>query len=235
MIANKPKIRVVVVDDHSLFRRGVIAAIGTEVDVVGEADDVASGIATVAAQQPDVALIDVQLPSGSGAEIIEALATDGFDMTRTRFLGLSVSERPADVLRLVRSGARGYVTKRIDSQELVSTIRQVAAGHAIFSPQLAGVVLGQLGGRDPSSSNSDETKTSPDATDRSANADLARLSPREREVMRYVARGYTYKEIAAELVISARTVESHVASVLRKLQLSNRHVLTHWAVSNKLV
>ena len=241
MSSGPDALRVVVVDDHSLFRRGVIEAIGGSVDVVAEADDVASGIAAVRLHQPDVALFDVQLPSGSGAEIIETLMTEGIDPKHTRFLGLSVSEEPADVLRLVRSGARGYVTKRIDSADLVATIEEVAAGNAIFSPRLAGVVLNELSGQTSTNGSVDDRDTQRRTTNSEQSVGdhdmsmLQRLSPREREVMQHLARGYTYKEIGVELHISARTVESHTGAVLRKLQLSNRHALTHWAVRNNVV
>lgn len=227
--AKHPQLRVVVVDDHSLFRRGVIDAIKDKVNVVGEADDIKSGIDVIRQHQPDVAIIDVQLPSGSGARIIEALLQGSVDPERTRFLGLSVSEEPTDVLELVRSGARGYVTKRIQGDDLVATIEQVAAGNAVFSPRLAGVVLNELSGK---------TTTTVPASSGAAESDdpeMQSLSPREREVLQLLARGYTYKEIGVELHISARTVESHTSSVLRKLQLSNRHALTHWAVRHNMI
>lgn len=212
-------IRVVVVDDHQLFRQGVVAAIGGAVDVVGEADDVASGIDTIRELLPDVVLLDVHLTSGSGAEIIAAVGTELSDV---RFLALSVSDAPEDVLGLVRAGARGYVTKRIDGAELVAAIEQVADGNAVFSPRLAGFVLDAFTGAGPAAATA-------------VDEELERLTAREREVMQHLARGYAYKEIAAELVISVRTVESHASAVLRKLQLASRHELTHWATQNRLL
>jgi len=230
------RIRVVVVDDHSLFRRGVVDAITDDpdspVEVVAEADDVESGLAAVCGHRPDVALIDIQLPSGSGAEIVagarERLGPDSC----VRYLALSVSERPDDVLAMIRAGAQGYVTKRIEASDLVATIDQVAAGGVVFSPRLAGVVLNELGGIAPAANQLDASHTLDGPVQV---GELGRLSPREREVLQHLARGYTYREIGAALHISARTVESHTASVLRKLQLSNRHALTHWAVRNNVV
>ena len=215
--------RVVVIDDHALFRQGVVAAIDGDVDVVGEADDIDSGVEVTLATKPDVVLLDVHLTSGSGAEVISQVAQQNPEI---RFLALSVSDSPEDVLSVVRVGARGYVTKRISGEDLVMAIRQVATGSAVFSPHLAGFVLSAFTA----------------ATDGAAavglskgDADLDRLSPREHEVMQHLARGYAYKEIAAELHISVRTVESHASAVLRKLQLSNRNELAHWANKNHLL
>ncbi|MCU1499771.1 MAG: two component transcriptional regulator, LuxR family [Acidimicrobiales bacterium] len=230
-----PRTRVVVVDDHALLRQGVVAAIGTEVDVVGEADDVASGIAEIRARVPDVVLLDVHLPSGSGAEIIAALRDELPDV---QYLALSVSDAPDDVLGLVRAGARGYVTKRIDGHELVAAIGQVAAGNAVFSPRLAGFVLDAFTGTGvpsvpvPGRPAVVEPGGLPDP---GHDEELDRLSAREREVMQHLARGYAYKEIAAELFISVRTVESHASAVLRKLQLSSRNELAHWASQKRLL
>ncbi len=218
MDRNQP--RVLVIDDHALFRQGVVAAIGGEVDVVGEADDIDSGIAETQRLLPDVVLLDVHLTSGSGAAIIQAVATDHPEI---RFLALSVSDASHDVLGLVRAGARGYVTKRIDGAELVDAIRQVAEGNAVFSPRLAGFVLDAFATRDDA----------PPVVIVDPALDL--LSPREREVMQFLARGYAYKEIAAELTISVRTVESHASAVLRKLQLSSRNELAHWANQKRLL
>lgn len=228
-------VRVVVIDDHALFRQGVIAGLAeldrsSEVDgavdivIVGEADDVDSGIAAVRAHDPDVVLLDVHLTSGSGAAIIEAAASTN---PSVRFLALSVSDAPEDVFGVVRAGARGYVTKRIDSNELAESIAAVARGHAVFSPRLAGFVLDAF----TSPANAEQ----PVESQTEGDAELDRLSPREREVMQFLARGYAYKEIATELHISARTVESHTSSVLRKLHLSNRHELTHWAAKRRIV
>lgn len=222
------QVRVLIVDDHALFRQGIVAAVGAEVDIVGEVDDVDSAVAAIVRDRPDVVLLDVQLPSGSGRDVIERVAQQVPDIA-TQYLGLSVSDAADDVLGLVRAGARGYVVKRIDGPELVQAIAQVAAGNAVFSPRLAGFVLdaftGAAGAGDQPSPSGGEGEV--------AEVDL--LTPREREVMQHLARGYTYKEIGVELYISARTVETHASSVLRKLQLSNRHELTHWAARNRLV
>jgi DNA-binding NarL/FixJ family response regulator len=216
---NSP-IRVVLVDDHALFRTGVVAALGDAVDIVGEADDIDSAISEIRRTRPDVVLLDVHLTSGSGVEVILPFADD---LDHVRFLALSVSDAPEDVLALVRAGARGYITKRIDGADLVDAIQRVAGGDAVFSPRLAGFVLDAFARSDLA-----EPAVETDA-------DLDRLSPREQEVMRSLARGYAYKEIAREMGISIRTVESHTSSVLRKLQLSNRHELTHWAAHRRLV
>lgn len=221
-------VRVLVVDDHALFRQGVVAGLeeasAGQIIIVGQADDVASGIAAARAERPDVVLLDVHLTSGSGAAIIDALADE---LPAVRYLALSVSDAPEDVLGLVRAGARGYVTKRIDGAELVESIMLVAGGDAVFSPRLAGFVLDAFTGG--------ATETADSGAAQTLDAELDRLSPREREVMQFLARGYAYKEIATELHISARTVESHASSVLRKLQLSSRHELTHWAAHHRIV
>lgn len=226
-------VRVLVVDDHALFRQGVIAGLsefeapGT-LEIVGEADDVASGIAAVVEHDPDVVLLDVHLTSGSGAEIIEAAAVSN---PNVRFLALSVSDAPEDVFGVVRAGARGYVTKRIDSPELAESIEAVAQGHAVFSPRLAGFVLDAF----KDAAKTEEAEAASAAGVDEEDPELNRLSPREREVMQFLARGYAYKEIATELHISARTVESHASAVLRKLHLSSRHELTHWAAKRRIV
>ena len=208
--------RVVVVDDHRLFRAGVVAELGDAVEVVGEAHDVASAVAVIEATRPDVVLLDVHLVGGGrGRQVIDALPG-----CPARFLGLSVSDAPEDVIDLVRAGARGYVTKHIDGAGLAEAIERVAAGDAVFSPHLAGFVLDAFtgtGAADP------------------APSELDRLTPREQEVMQHLARGYAYKEIAQELAISLKTVESHASAVLRKLQLSSRHQLTRWAAQRKLL
>lgn len=234
-------VRVLVVDDHKLFRQGVIAGLGelgeavgtgtgtvVKIEIVGEADDVESGIAAVLAHDPDVVLLDVHLTSGSGARIIEASSLTN---PNVRFLALSVSDAPEDVFGVVRAGARGYVTKRIDSAELAESIAAVAQGHAVFSPRLAGFVLDAFAAAGTANVPAPASEEVPDEAD----AELNRLSPREREVMQFLARGYAYKEIATELHISARTVESHASAVLRKLHLSSRHELTHWAAQRKIV
>jgi DNA-binding NarL/FixJ family response regulator len=210
-------VRVVVVDDHALFRAGVVAELGVRVEVVGQAADVDSAIATIGETRPEVVLLDVHLPGGDGLAVVQALAGDLPDV---RFLALSVSDDPDDVISLVRAGARGYVTKHISADELVDAIGRVAAGDAVFSPRLAGFVLDAFAGA---------------AVASPADPELDQLTRREQEVMRYLARGYAYKEIAAELHISVKTVETHASAVLRKLQLSSRHELTRWATNRRIV
>ncbi|MGN6611695.1 MAG: response regulator [Angustibacter sp.] len=212
----RPRPRVVVVDDHAMFRSGVRAALGDAVDVVAEADDVDTAVAAVLHAQPDVVLLDVHLPGGGGVEVINQVTARG---ASARFLALSVSDAAQDVIGVIRAGARGYVTKTITGPELVQAIERVADGDAVFSPRLAGFVLDAFAaGEAPS-----------------VDADLDRLSNREREVMRLIARGYAYKEVAKELFISVKTVETHVSAVLRKLQLSSRHELTLWAADRRLL
>ena len=210
--------RVVLVDDHGLFRSGVRAELGREVQVVGEADDVQPAIDLIASVQPDVVLLDVHLPGGGGQAVVQAIKPL---YPAVRFLALSASDAPEDVIAVIRAGARGYVTKTISTAELADAIRRVAAGDAVFSHRLAGFVLDAFAG-------------APAAGPPSQDPELDQLTPREREVLRLIARGYTYKEIARELFISVKTVESHVSSVLRKLQLSTRHQLTRWAAERRL-
>jgi DNA-binding NarL/FixJ family response regulator len=209
--------RVVVVDDHAMFRTGVRAEISGAVEVVGEAADVDEAVDVVVRTQPDVVLLDVHLPGGGGAEVMRRSAPRA---PRTRFLALSVSDAAEDVIGTIRSGARGYVTKSITGPELVAAVDRVADGDAVFSPRLAGFVLDAFAG-------SIEVAA--------VDEDLDRLTEREREVMRLIARGYAYKEVAATLFISVKTVETHVSSVLRKLQLSSRHELTRWASDRRLL
>jgi len=208
-------LRVVLVDDHAMVRSGVRAEIGSEVDIVGEADDVATAIAVICDTRPDVVLLDVHLPGGDARAVLDACVTE---VPETKFLALSVSDAPEDVVGVVRGGARGYVTKTISGPELLDSVRRVADGDAVFSPRLAGFVLDSFAGG--AAQDDDE---------------LDRLTPREREVMRLIARGYTYREVAKELVLSVKTVETHVSAVLRKLQLSDRHELTRWASARRLV
>jgi DNA-binding NarL/FixJ family response regulator len=209
-------IRVFLVDDHQLFLSGVRAELGSEVDVVGAASEVDAAIEMIRARVPDVVLVDVHMPGGGGARVItEVLATH----PDVRFLALSVSDAPEDVIATIRAGARGYVTKTIGPDELVEAVGAVAAGDAVFSPRLAGFVLDAFAGAAPPS-------TDPE---------LEQLTPREREVLRLIARGYAYKEVARDLEISVKTVESHVSSVLRKLQLSSRHQLARWATERRLL
>jgi DNA-binding NarL/FixJ family response regulator len=212
--------RVFLVDDHGLFRAGVRAELGEEVEVVGEADDVEPAIELISERVPDVVLLDVHLPGGSGQLVVEAVKASHPEVC---FLALSVSDAPEDVIAVIRAGARGYVTKTISGPELVDAVRRVAAGDAVFSPRLAGFVL-------------DAFSSMPaEAVQISFDPELDQLSAREREVLRLIARGYTYKELARELSISVKTVESHVSAVLRKLQLSSRHQLTRWATERRLV
>jgi DNA-binding NarL/FixJ family response regulator len=213
--------RVVLVDDHGLFRSGVRAELGRQVDVVGEAEDVQPAIELIKSVQPDVVLLDVHLPGGGGQAVVEAIKPL---CPAVRFLALSASDAPEDVIAVIRAGARGYVTKTISTPELADAIQRVAAGDAVFSHRLAGFVLDAFAG---SSALGDGTKPSFDP-------ELDQLTSREREVLRLIAQGYTYKEIARELFISVKTVESHVSSVLRKLQLSSRHQLTRWAAERRL-
>jgi DNA-binding NarL/FixJ family response regulator len=210
------KIRVVIVDYHRLFRAGVRAELGTGIEVVGEAEDVATAVASIAATAPDVVLLDVHLPGGGGVEVLRQVLPALPDV---RFLAVSVSDAADDVIGAIRAGARGYVTKTISGDDLADAVTRVAAGDAVFSPRLAGFVLDAFA-----------------ATDAPAiDPELDALTNREREVLRLIARGYAYKEIAKELFISVKTVETHVSSVLRKLQLSNRHELTRWATDRRLV
>ncbi|MFE7527501.1 LuxR C-terminal-related transcriptional regulator [Kitasatospora sp. NPDC057542] len=215
--------RVVLVDDHRMFRTGVRAEIGrtevTGIDVVGEADDVDSAVRVVAETRPDVVLLDVHLPGGGGAEVLRRSVGVMGEQGGVKFLALSVSDAADDVIGVIRGGARGYVTKTITGTDLVNAIFRIADGDAVFSPRLAGFVLDAFAATD----------TPP------VDEDLDRLTQREREVLRLIARGYAYKEIAKQLFISVKTVESHVSAVLRKLQLSNRHELTRWATARRLV
>ncbi|MDR0782556.1 MAG: response regulator transcription factor [Propionibacteriaceae bacterium] len=208
-------ITVVIVDDHAMLRTGVRHEIAGAVNVVGEGEDVASGVAAIRAHQPDVVLLDVHLPGGGGAEVMKQAG-----LPEVRYLALSVSDAAEDVIGTIRAGARGYVTKSISGPDLVDAILRVAEGDAVFSPRLAGFVLDAFSG-------------SIEVT--AVDEDLDRLSSREQEVMRLIARGYSYREVARELFISVKTVETHVSSVLRKLQLSNRHQLTRWATDRRLI
>jgi DNA-binding NarL/FixJ family response regulator len=210
-------VSVVIVDDHAMFRAGVRAEIAAHVRLLGEAADVDSGVKAVLDLGPQVVLLDVHLPGGGGVEVMRRVGTR---MPDTRFLALSVSDAAEDVIGTIRGGARGYVTKTITGPELVDAIGRVAGGDAVFSPRLAGFVLDAFAG-------SIEVAQ--------VDEDLDRLTEREREVMRLIARGYAYKEVASELFISVKTVETHVSSVLRKLQLSSRHELARWASDRRLL
>jgi DNA-binding NarL/FixJ family response regulator len=208
-------VRVVLVDDHALFRAGVRAELGQRVEVVGEAGTVDDAVSVVLATRPDVVLVDVHLPDGGGRAIIESVLRDWPEAV---FLALSVSDAADDVVAVIRSGARGYVTKTIDPADLVDAIQRVHEGDAVFSPRLAGFVLDAFAGQLPAPSD----------------PELDLLTTREQEVMRLIARGYTYKETAGSLHLSVKTVETHVSAVLRKLQLSNRRELTAWASKRHL-
>jgi DNA-binding NarL/FixJ family response regulator len=215
-------IRVVIVDDHSIFRSGLRADLDGSLEVVGEAADVPAAIAVIGQTHPDVVLLDVHLPGGDGADATGGeTVVRGCTPTSARFLALSVSDAAEDVVRVIRAGARGYITKGSSGVEVSAAVHAVADGDAVFSPRLAGFVLDAFGAV------AGETATRTD--------ELDRLSAREQEVMRLIARGYAYKEVAAELFISAKTVETHVSAVLRKLQLSSRYELTAWASERRLL
>lgn len=207
---------VVLVDDHDLVRAGVRAELGDRVHVVAEAGDVHEAVDVIIDRHPDVVLLDVHLPSGTGADVITGVLARGGD---TKFLALSVSDAPDDVISVIRAGARGYVTKAIKGEELVDAVIRVAEGDAVFSPRLAGFVIDAF------------SAAIPEPVD----PELDLLSPREQEVMRLLARGYAYKEIARRLTISIKTVETHSSNVLRKLQLSSRHELSSWAARRRIV
>jgi len=207
--------RVFIVDDHALFRAGVRAEMDGRHDVVGEASDVAMAVTRIPLVQPDVVLLDVHLPDGGGQAVVAQLLPEHPEL---RFLALSVSDAPDDVIAVIRAGARGYVTKSISGAELADAVDRIAADDVVFSPRLAGFVLDAF------------TATAPAPSD----PELDQLTPRERDVLRLIARGYTYKEIAQELVLSVKTIETHVSAVLRKLQLSNRYELTRWATDREL-
>jgi DNA-binding NarL/FixJ family response regulator len=212
-----PTVRVVIVDDHDLFRAGVRASLGREVEVIAESGDVEGAVQAIEKLEPDVVLLDVHMPAGGGVEVIRRVAET---RPAVRFLALSVSDAAEDVIALIRAGARGYVTKTISAPELIDAVCRVREGDAVFSPRLAGFVLDAFAGEIPAAQ---------------VDPELDLLTPREREVLQHIARGYMYKEIAAQLSISAKTVEAHVSAVLRKLQLSSRHELSRWAMRRRLV
>ena len=211
--------KVFLVDDHRLFRAGVRAELGQYVTIVGDAGDVDRAIQGIRATKPDVVLLDVHMPAGGGKAVIEAVHETHPDV---KFLALSVSDAAEDVIQVIRAGARGYVTKTISPEDLVSAIVRVNQGDAVFSPRLAGFVLDAFAGDLPPGVSSDDPE-------------LDQLTTREKEVLRHIARGYTYKEVGSRLHISVKTVETHVSAVLRKLQLSNRHELTAWAAGRDLL
>ena len=208
---------VAIVDDHALFRAGVRAELEGLVEVAGDTGSVEEAVRLITEAKPDVVLLDVHMPGGGGVEVIRRVAES---RPAQRFLALSVSDAAEDVIAVVRAGARGYVTKTISGPDLADAITRVHSGDAVFSPRLAGFVLDAFAGQ---------------ITEAEADPELDQLTLREREVLRLIARGYLYKEIAQELTISTKTVEAHVSAVLRKLQLSNRHELSRWAVERRLV
>ncbi|WP_287931042.1 response regulator transcription factor [Arthrobacter sp.] len=215
--AGRP-ISVVVVDDHAIFRSGLKADLAPDIRVLAEAATVEEAIAAVTAHVPDVVLLDVHLPGGRGQGGREVIAGCSGQLAQVKFLALSVSDAAEDVVSVIRAGARGYVTKSISGSEISDAVRRVAGGDAVFSPRLAGFVLDAFG-----------------TADVAVEDELDKLSARELEVMRLIARGYSYKEVAKALFISIKTVETHVSAVLRKLQLSSRHELTRWAADRRLL
>jgi len=209
------ELRVFIVDDHELFRAGVRAQLDEHFDIVGEADEAEAAVELILERRPDVVLLDVHLPGGGGRRVADEVHRTDPEIT---LLALSVSDSPEDVVSVIRAGARGYLTKTVSTEELIDAIRRVSEGFAVFSPRLAGFVLEAF-------ANVDVAEVDPE---------LDQLTPREREVLQHIARGYTYKEIANQLYVSPKTVESHVSKVLRKLQLSNRAELTKWAIDRRL-
>jgi len=212
--------RVFLVDDHELIRSGIKAELGDAVEIVGEADEVVAAVEMILERRPEVVLLDVHMPDGGGLRILREVRAADSDV---RFLALSVSDAGEDVIAVVRAGASGYVTKNISGVDLIEAIWRIRAGDAVFSPMLAGFVLEAFAG----DSTNEQLTTSGDP-------DLDQLTTRERQVLRLIARGYTYKQAGVELGISSRTVETHVSSVLHKLQLSNRHQLSNWANERRL-
>ena len=209
-------VKVYLVDDHRLFLSGVKAELAEEFRIVGSAYDVDTAIAEIRGLNPDVVLVDVHMPDGGGVAVIEGVVATNPDV---KFLALSVSDQAEDVIAMIRAGARGYVTKTIEPPELVKAVRRIDAGDAVFSPRLAGFVLDAFAGAIPSDDD----------------PELDQLTPREKDVLRLIARGYAYKQVARKVSISIKTVESHVSNVLRKLQISNRHELARWASKRRIV
>lgn len=215
MVSERRALTVFLVDDHDLFRAGVKSELPERIEVIGDASQVEAAIEMIRERQPDVVLLDVHMPEGGGRAVIEAVHQTHPEV---RFLAISASDAPEDVVATIRAGARGYVTKTISAEELADAVERVADGDAVFSPKLAGFVLDAFA-----------------AIPADIDPELDQLTDREREVLRFIARGYTYREVGEELFISVKTVESHVSSVLRKLQLSNRNALTRWAADRKLI
>ena len=221
------RIRVVIVDDHALFRSGVRAELARHHEIVGDAGSIEEAVPLILAQRPDVVLLDVHMPGGGGRAVVEAVLAE---QPSIRFLALSVSDAAEDVIGIIRAGARGYVTKSISAGDLAAAVERVHSGDAVFSPRLAGFVLDAFAADAEIDAGGHAA-----VADATLDPELDRLSPREREVLRYIARGYAYKEVAHELSISVKTVETHVSAVLRKLQLSSRYELTRWATDRRLV
>jgi DNA-binding NarL/FixJ family response regulator len=211
-----PAIRIFIVDDHDLFRAGVRSQLPDHIAVVGDASEVDPAVEMILERRPDLVLLDVHMPGGGGRAVISAVHEEQPDVV---FLAISASDAPEDVVATIRAGARGYVTKTISAQDLADAIRRVAGGDAVFSPQLAGFVLDAFAA----------------IPVKDIDPELDQLTKREREVLQHIARGYTYREVGEQLFISPKTVENHVSSVLRKLQLSNRHELSRWAQDRKLI
>jgi DNA-binding NarL/FixJ family response regulator len=209
-------VSVFVVDDHELFRSGVRSELSRTCRIVGDAGTVEEAVAGIVRADPDVVLLDVHMPAGGGRGVIDGVRAAG---SAAQFLALSVSDAAEDVIGIIRAGARGYVTKSISADELVAAVQRVHDGDVVFSPRLAGFVLDAFAGE----------------SDEPIDPELDRLTARERETLRFIARGYTYKEVASELHIAVKTVETHVSAVLRKLQLSNRYELTRWAADRRLL
>lgn len=216
---SRPLRKVVLIDDHEIFRAGLRAGLDRTIQVVGEAGTVEAAVPLILETEPDVVLLDVHLPDGGGQTVIAPVHAT---RPAVKFLALSVSDAAEDVVATIRAGARGYVTKTIAPAELIDAVHRIADGDAVFSPWLAGFVLDAFSGNDPSGASLGDPE-------------LDQLTPREQEVLLLIARGYTYKEIAAKLVVSTKTVETHVSSVLRKLQLSNRNELTRWAATRRMI
>ncbi|WP_062293770.1 response regulator [Demequina phytophila] len=214
-------VSVVIVDDHDVIRVGVRESLEPDISVIGEARDVESAVAEIRAKAPQVVILDVHLPGGTGGGALDVLAEVLHHPGAPKVLALSVSDSAEDVVATVRAGARGYVTKSISGPDLSDAVRRVATGDAVFSPRLAGFVLDAFGAAGGEVAAADE--------------DLDKLTEREQEVMRLIARGYTYREVGEKLFISIKTVETHVGKVLHKLQLSNRHELAHWAAQRRIV
>jgi DNA-binding NarL/FixJ family response regulator len=220
-MSDEERLRLFLVDDHAVFRSGVRAELGEAIELIGEADEVDAAVELINERVPDVVLLDVHLPGGGGQAVLRSVHARHPDI---RFLALSVSDAPEDVIGVIRAGARGYITKTISGPELLQAVYRVGAGDAVFSPRLAGFVLDAFAAGGSNGTGVEQL-----------DPELDQLSPREREVLRHIARGYTYKEVARDLNNSVKTVESHVSSVLRKLQLSTRHELTKWATDRRLV